>query len=622
MNTTTVAPQTGAQGDGNGIGSAPTAAASFTGGQVTRSDGRVVIGRVGAPPRLEATSEEFHFWVPSEAPVEQTQIVTCESEIGGTLYTFYALVQEVRRCSRRSDMAAEVDAADGDLSYQSPYQGDGYTYATARILRTEPPVLIPPREGSDVLQARPEDAATAYRADEIASESRLPVGLTKNGGSQVLGPGSIDLDYLLGRNGGHMNVNGSAGRGTKSSWLLHINWLLLREARRQAQEIPSDPNRLRIVPIILNVKNFDLFFIDQPSSSFDPQASLADWQALGVPDPAPFQGASFYAPQQPGGESPVPSGRSDGAVQAYSWSLRDVIERGLFGYLFADKDTNDANFGALALDIETWLTREQTANDGTVTLTLQSGRPDTFSGLRQWLEEQIQQGSYRLQGHAPQTWRKLYRRLLKLLLESRGVLRRDEAQGNPLDLVSADTTGPRVVDLSSLSREPEAQRFVVAALLKQIIEARTGASAVSGLIYVVTLDELNRFAPRGARDPITQLVEFVASEMRSQGIILFSAQQQASLVSEKVLENAAIRVLGRTGAGELSKPIWQGLSASAKRKADSLPLNEKLVIQDNFPEPMQVRVPFPAWAMNPQEKAASTTSADGSVDYNDNIDTL
>ena len=43
----------------------------------------------------------------------------------------------------------------------------------------------------------------------------------------------------------------------------------------------------------------------------------------------------------------------------------------------------------------------------------------------------------------------------------------------------------------------------------------------------------------------------VAAEMRSQGIILLGAQQQASKVSERVIENAAIRVLGKTGSLEL-----------------------------------------------------------------------
>jgi hypothetical protein len=55
-------------------------------------DGRVCIGKVAAPPRQEATSEQFHFWVPEGALVEKTQIVTCESELAGRQITFYAIV--------------------------------------------------------------------------------------------------------------------------------------------------------------------------------------------------------------------------------------------------------------------------------------------------------------------------------------------------------------------------------------------------------------------------------------------------------------------------------------------------------------------------------------------------
>ncbi len=187
-----------------------------------------------------------------------------------------------------------------------------------------------------------------------------------------------------------------------------------------------------------------------------------------------------------------------------------------------------------------------------------------------------------------------------------------------MHVVRADTSDPLVVDLAALAAVPEMQRFVVATILRQLVTARTGTNAVRGLVYVVTLDELNRFAPRGARDPITQLVELVAAEMRSQGIILFGAQQQASKVSEKVIENAAIRVLGRTGTQELTAPVWGFLSDGARAKAASLGLDEKLVNQDNFREPMHVRVPFPAWAMNPSEAGAS--GGDQGDDMSDIID--
>lgn len=561
-----------------------------------------IIGKVASPPQRESTSDQFHFWVPQGELVEKTQIVRTDCRIGNQPIQFYAVVDEVYRQSRKRSMGEEFDTFDGDVNYEPEFGAEGVTFATASILRTEPSVLTPPLEQSSVFLGGEAEAWLAYGADEV--ENPLPVGLIKNGGSVVAGPGVIDLDYLLGVNGGHMNVNGAAGRGTKSSFLLMVNWLLLSEARRQQQERPSDRSRLRVVPIILNVKNFDLFHVDQRSSRYKPEDHLADWQGLGIEEPVPFQNVTFYAAQQPGSSVPVATGRL-GEVQPYSWSLNDIIERGLLSYLFAETDAQDDNFSALILDIENWLTEERVTNDGAVTRSLRSGdrRPTTMQELLDWVGAQASSSNDEriLQSHHASTWKKLHRRLLKLVYEGRGVLRRSDQQGNPLDLVRTNTSDPMVVDLAALAGKPELQRFVVATILRELVEARTGTNAVSGLVYLVTLDELNRFAPAGAHDPITRLIETVAAEMRSQGIILLGAQQQASKVSEKVIENAAIRVLGKSGSVELGRPVWRFLSQSTRRKAENLSMNEKLVIQDNFREPMFVRVPFPVWAMNPRE---------------------
>jgi uncharacterized protein len=581
-------------------------------GPVVRSDSRICIGKVAAPPRLEATSEQFHFWFPEGALVEKTQLVTVESETAGRAVTFYAMVDEVRRQSGRNSMGHEVNEADGDLRYEPPFAGEGFSYATASILRTEPPTLAPPRERSDVLLGEAEDARKAFGADTV--ENPLTVGVIKNGGDKTAGPGVIDLDYLLGQNGGHLNVNGAAGRGTKSSFLLTVIFQLLAEARRRAAERPSDPGPLMIVPIILNVKNYDLFYIDCASRRYDAEKHLADWQAIGVSDPRPFERVTFYAPQMPGGSAAVATGR-DG-VRPYSWGLADVVERGLLAYLFADEDTSNDNFSALLLDLEAWLTDEKIENDGAITRSLsrRGGVPQTFDDLLTWLRDPANQAS--VPGHHAGTWGKLRRRFIKLVLEGNGVLRRYDQRGNPLSVALSTTSDPVVIDLNALARTPSLQRFVVATVFRQLIEARTGARAVRGLRYVVALDELNRFAPRGSRDPVTRLIESVAAEMRSQGVILLGAEQQASKVSETVIENAAIRALGCSGSLELTQPVWRFLSDGARRKAASLPVTEKLVIQDNFREPMQVRVPFPAWAMRREEAALQA----GGEDFSDIID--
>lgn len=579
------------------------------------------IGKVASPPRLEASSEVFHFWAARDELVEKTQIVRTESVVGDKRVRFYGTVQEVFRQSRQADMGEEFGRHDGDVDYTPPYDSAGFCYAKVGILRTDPPVLAPPVEGSAVVLGGEEEARVAYGADEIEERDRLALGLVKNGGSRLAGPGCIDLGYLLGVNGGHLNVTGVAGRGAKSSFLLHVNYLLLRKARREALERPGDVRRLRVVPIVLNVKGFDLFHIDRPNRHFKPAVHAEYWRQLGIDDPAPFTSVRFFAPQLPGQAVPRDTGRPHPDVSGYSWSLRDVVDRGLLSYLFAEEDVRDANFGALVLDLEQWLTEEYTDRQHRRRRQLRDDprdpRPQTFDELlgrvREWSKHPDHSPLF---GHHASTRLKFYRRLYKLVREGDGVLRREDRVGAPLALTGHDTTDPAVVDLSSLAAVPSLQRFVVATLLRQLVEDRTGSAAQPGLVYLVTLDELNRFAPRGGRDPITRLVEHVAAEMRSQGIILLGAQQQASLVSPRVIENAGIRALGKTGPVELAEQVWRSLGESARRKASALLPDEKLLIQDSFREPMLVHVPFPPWALRGDDAVdgpAETSPAGGGV---------
>jgi uncharacterized protein len=597
-----------------------------------------VIGRVASPAGKEATADEFYFWVDRDELVENTQIVRTDSLIGGRLFTFYSVVQQVYRVGREKNMGEAQDVTDGVAQEEPPFNTAGVTYALARILRTEPAVYTPPIDQSKVYLCSEEEAGKSYGSDE--NEQPLAVGLIKNGGAATAGAGRIDLDYLLGANGGHMNVNGVAGRGTKSSFLLFTIYMLLREAERQKQLDQNNPGRLRVIPIIFNVKGFDLFTIDQSNRNYKPEDHLAAWKALGVDDPKPFTGVRFFAPQRPGGLIAIPT-PSRKPVNPYSWSLADIVERGLLMYLFSDEDADDANFSALVLDIEAWLTDENLNSDGTTRRALRgpgdgpaleiggededgNGNgssqgydyrriPQTFDELLEWVKW-ITRNKVppEWKSHYPGTWRKLSRRLGKLLAESKGVMRRRDLLGSPLSVAFTDTTNPIVIDLNGLTGSPSMQRFVVATILRQLLDERTGQNAVKGLVYLIAIDELNRFAPRGGRDPITALIELVAAEMRSQGIILLGAQQQASKISERVFENAGIKVVGRSGSLEMSQTIWKFLSEAIRKKAVNLQTDEKMIIQDTFREPMLVAVPFPTWAMRPGE--ANTSAAVSSAE--------
>src|SRR5260370_11996622 len=88
--------------------------------------------------------------------------------------------------------------------------------------------------------------------------------------------------------GGHCNVTGIAGVGTKSS-LLTI--LLAQTLSALAQHTASGVSAMQARAVILNVKGFDLFWVDHWSNSFTP-ADAAMWEVMGQPAPSPWMSPS------------------------------------------------------------------------------------------------------------------------------------------------------------------------------------------------------------------------------------------------------------------------------------------------------------------------------------------
>lgn len=562
------------------------------------------VGRIGAPGDHEATSQEFFFWAREESPIEKTQLVRVASRIGNRDFRVYGLVTEVYRRSRLRSMLEEADRFDASPDVDVLIDSRGVTYGRVRVLTADPNVLAPPREDSRVFPADAADARIAYGIDTMAYP--LVIGLIRNGGQQVAGPACIDLDYVLGALGGHVNVTGIAGAGTKSSFLTILLAQTLRSFGDYRRAHPEDSNAPRARAVIINVKGFDLFHLGRYAIDFTDE-DLQAWQTMGWDDPAPLE-CDYFAPQDPATDLAIETG-SPVQVQPYSWTLGDLLVTDLFQYLFSDGDKEDDNFQLLIQDVERILVQERRDATNRVSRVQRPGPVQGFNDLFEWFRQGLEDDHNGqnldwtwLTGrqHHPATLRRFFRRLRRAVNESGGIFRMDTAGSHPLDIVQFGEGRPTVVDIASLS-DRHLQRFVVAALFKQAKDAATGGRAQRGMHYLFMLDELNRFAPRGHTDPITQLIEEVAGELRSRGVILFGAQQQASLVSPRVVENASVRVIGRTGGHELGQSIFSFLPAELKDYVEKQGPPEKVVHEPSFREPMMIRVPRPPWAMRGQE---------------------
>ena len=592
---------------------------------------RAAVGRVGCPQGQEANVDEFYFWVAPASLVEQTQIVRVPTRMGSTDVELYGVVEQVYRRSSISSMHMELAAHDGDpLSDDLFLDRDGVTYAKARVVNAFPQVLAPPVEGSTVYACGGLEAETAYEMDRYAAERGVCVGLIRSGGDNTAGRAFLDQDFLLGAQAGHLNVNGAAGSGTKSSFLTIAAYQTVNAVKARAASLVGSGQAPRIRTIIFNVKGFDLFWLDRWSNRFS-EADADAWRQMGVTSPDIFRSIAYYAPET-AVRSAAPRAidtERPGEVRPYSWSLRDIVDFDLFEMLFSEETRANEN---LVMLINLFSHRLSTTRSKAGSLSERLGLPPdassdarrqitdtlerafdgnnvlnvrTFQALLDYIEARAQPkdadsvSDDSLRSMSNSTIQALWRRLARVLTPNSGLLRREDVTGAPLILATAEED-VSVVDIQSI-QDAQLQRFVIAAVLNQLVRWRSGPHAARNETFLVVIDELNRYAPRGSSDAITRQFEYVASQMRSRGIILFGAQQQGSRVSEVVIENSQTRVLGRSGGQELADSIWRGFSEGDRKLALRLGPDEKVIVAPNFREALHVKVPRPPWAMRPEE---------------------
>jgi len=608
---------------------------SSNNGHITKQEPPAV-GRVGCPLGQEANVDEFYFWIAADQLVEQTQIVRVPTRMGGVDVELFGVVEQVYRRSTISSMHMELAAHDGDpVADDLMLDRDGVTYAKVRVVNAFPQKLAPPIEGSTVFACSEHEAERAYEMDSYAQERGVCIGLIRNGGDSTAGRAFLDQDFLLGAQAGHLNVNGAAGSGTKSSFLTVAAYQTINALKARSAGMVGTGRQARIKTFIFNVKGFDLFWLDRWSTKFADDDART-WAEMGVPSPDVFRNIAYYAPEtaQRGGAARAITTERPGEVRPYSWSLKDIIDFGLFDLLFSDETRANDNIVTLI----NWLShRLSTGRTKAASLDERLGLPPdanraarqqltetnekafnskndldngnpilTFDELLKYIEFKAQPESKdlsddSLRSMSNSTIQALWRRLARVLAPNSGLLRRDDIEGAPLALATMQED-VAVIDIQSI-HDAHLQRFVIAAVLSQLVAWRSGPHAARNETFLVVIDELNRYAPRGASDAITKLFEYVASQMRSRGIILFGAQQQGSRVSEVVIENSQTRVLGRSGGQELADSIWRGFSEGDRKLALRLGPSEKVIVAPNFREALHVKVPRPPWAMRPEEQS-------------------
>jgi len=538
-----------------------------------------MVGRViGIDP---ATTGQYRVLLEPDNYLQLDDLVVVRTQVpkAGEVAIF-SLVTEVagRFEGARFESDTELIAKEGSLPAELARS------ATAQTIRVFPEIWVAPDPGEPVFRVAADSRDQALYADEMGR--RLPVGFARDGQ-----PLWVDLDFFDGRKGGHVSISGVSGVATKTSFALAF----VRSLVAHPEILGHAAANLRV--LVFNVKQEDLLWLDKPNSYLTDDAR-DEWGRLGI-DATPFPSVSFWAPPRDG-DLPVPDtdSRTEG-VDAFAWTPREFVERGLLRFLFTETGDFRNQLTFVEERVRSQLIRHAEEIPREPGAVLIEGAPvrslaDLIEVIGGHLDPE--DGSEpdfawtgRVQGGTAAAF---MRRLYAAEARLRRLIRTD---GRRLDRAQEAVT---VVDLHKL--HDFAQRFVVGALLDEVYSEKE-ATGQRLPLQIVLLDELNQYAPREGHSPIKEMLIDIAQRGRSLGIVLIGAQQTASRVAPEVIENASIRVTGRLDAAEAERAEYGWMLPSLRARARLFKPGTMVLFQPGIPAPLVFSFPFPPWATRPEE---------------------
>ncbi len=283
----------------------------------------------------DATPVAFWFLVGTGRKVRLDDVVTVRTPDPtdhGREVAFYGVVDQVRR--RHEGLQFEGDTnlvADGLMPADESYA------AHVLVTRLEPEEFLPPAPGDAVWEARDEALEKALYVDGMTA--RLGAGLLRSGD-----PAYLNLDFVDGTRGAHVNISGISGVATKTSYALFLLYSLFHDrAGRGGSPLLTDPASARA--LVFNVKGEDLLFIDEPNRRLREEeaawmsrngAAADRYATLRLPA-GPFASCALYAPpRDTPGDRLVADVQGREGVTPYVWTVFEFCLGRMLGFAFAD----------------------------------------------------------------------------------------------------------------------------------------------------------------------------------------------------------------------------------------------------------------------------------------------
>jgi uncharacterized protein len=533
-------------------------------------------------------STPLDFWVGlSEGNYLQLDdvVATERTPPGGETVSIYGVVSQVRARYEGARFDSDVFLIEDGI-----LPGEVTEAAQVTLTRVEPEVFVPPLPGAIVRKAEGKERDQALYFDSM--EKKLPAGLTRDDE-----PIYINLEFLDGTRGAHVNISGISGVATKTTYATFLLYSLFNSGALGKDAINTKA-------LIFNVKGEDLLFLDHTNIQVS-DADRARYRKLGL-EPGPFTSAGFFAPPRLGDKNAAAdvASRTQG-VTSFFWTLAEFCTDELLPFLFADAEDERQQYTMVIYNVASKLRDATRLPDGGVKLEDETIR--TFRELVDFIVARVQDDLADWRGPAVGmgTVNAFIRRLHAAVGPVERLIRGDipNAEKHKVKLDKQVT----VVDIHNLP--DRAKRFVVGVVVKRTFQEKERQGQARPLLFLV-LDELNKYAPREGTSPIKEILLDVAERGRSLGVILIGAQQTASEVEGRIVGQSSVRVVGRIDSAEVERGQYGFLRGAHRDRATIMKPGTMMVNQPEIPVPLVVEFPFPAWASRPSEAGANPAAAD------------
>ena len=550
-------------------------------------DTRKLIGKVSATEKNPSSCDEFQFWLSDDIILSPFDIVLVKNAMDDSIT--YGVVQDIFHITDGTGHISNYVSSDfGNVETVPMTKRLSLSYAKVSVVHNSRENFMPVFEGSPVYTANKDDIQVALGLDKIDERTAIPAGLMK-ASNNVSVPIKYNGDFLIGPEGAHMNVSGISGLATKTSYIM----FLLKAIQYKCKD--------DVAIIVMNVKGDDLLHVHQSNEKIT-EKQKQEWDDLGIPC-TPFDNVKYLYPYR---------NQKDKLYANTALPVGDLAEQfalsraSNFVYTF-EHDINKVDMLFSNVDDPNW-TIESILNY------IDYGQE--FKGDLSWsdftdvLKEFCKKGSSKKNDSniLIQSWQR-FRRLINNSINDDIFVNAKSSSNDQHQVYLSDEVlningGEMiVVDIAGLTEQ--LQCLVFGDIIRSVYSLKHGdfdqderkSKKPVPKKVIIFVDELNKYAPSTSskNSPLLSNLLDITERGRSEGIVLFSAEQFRSAIHERIKGNCGTNVYGRTNAIEVSRPDYKFVPTVYANMMTRLKKGDLIVHHPVFKTLLKIQFPFPSY---------------------------